>query len=489
MQSNPARKEGNISHILWFQTGRTLLCGCTLLVFLGCSNSNNSNNGSHLAALSPAVPDDVTPAGETLSQDDLDNYSWQLFIAMNWPATESGAVPETMGELPENPRVWETYIDGTTIMERDASVALRVNEPFHLQRQLNTDFFLQTGSDLPSIDRNQNFTVNEMAINPTMVDFIVSNGLTTTAGLENYSQSYAEVLFPTGVIEIKAGWFIVPSNFDAQTVSRYYTTTADVSVSAAHSATGNAFIIESVTVALIALHINQKTPSRPQWTWSTFEHVDLYDGDTPIFVPGVEGADASNRTPLDVATNQMPEQYLWQDPDLGEPTAGLYHPPLIARSPNEVPYPDSINRLWQQRVPAPWSFYQLVTTQWVDDNGKPQPENTSGVSVSSNAAFENYLIGDQTISLQVPGVDVTDSCPQPGDGSTLWAEIEQISNYQEYPEGVIYTDTWSSCLMCHQLGLYKYGENDDDVIGTDYSFIFKSIMPAIPCTSSLGSPL
>jgi hypothetical protein len=29
-----------------------------------------------------------------------------------------------------------------------------------------------------------------------------------------------------------------------------------------------------VDVALVGLHIVQKTPTRPQWIWSTFEHVD-----------------------------------------------------------------------------------------------------------------------------------------------------------------------------------------------------------------------
>jgi hypothetical protein len=217
--------------------------------------------------------------------------------------------------------------------------------------------------------------------------------------------------------------------------------------------------------------------------------VDLYDGKRHIFESGIEGDIDSNRTPLEIATNEKPAEYLWQDLSSGEPTAGLYHPALIARSPNEIPYPDAINRAWQRALPKPWSNYRLVTTQWIDDDGAPQPQNDDGISISSNAALESYLLGDQTLSLQVPGFDVTNDCPQPGDGSTLWAEIEQIINYKKYPGGEIYTDTWSSCLMCHQLGLYKYGEENDDVIGTDYSFLFKSIMPILPCNDGVRSPL
>ncbi len=260
-----------------------------LLVFASVLVAVMGFGKNSLRPLSPKIPADVYASGATLSQDDLDNYSWQMFVALNWPATKSGVVPSTLAALPFNPRVWETYIDGTTILERDPSVSLRVNAPFEFPRQLNTDFFLQTGSDLPTIDRFQNFTVNEMVINPTMVEYIVNSGLTTTAGIAQYAQSYEQVEFPDGVIEIKAGWFILPTNFKNQLYKRYYTTTADIFVSAAHSATGSAFTIEGVTVALIALHINHKTPSRPQWTWSTFEHVDLYDGNMHILEPGIEG--------------------------------------------------------------------------------------------------------------------------------------------------------------------------------------------------------
>ena len=38
-----------------------------------------------------------------------------------------------------------------------------------------------------------------------------------------------------------------------------------------------------VTVGLVGLHIVQKTPTRPQWIWSTFEQIDNVP--PPGFVP------------------------------------------------------------------------------------------------------------------------------------------------------------------------------------------------------------
>ena len=112
---------------------------------------------------------------------------------------------------------------------------------------------------------------------------------------------------------------------------------------------------------------------------------------------------------------------------------------------------------------------------------KRASKNSDGVSIAKNATLETYLIGDQTISHQVPGTDTTNDCPRPGDGSTLWAEIEQIILFRGYPKTGQTATTLSSCYMCHQLALYKYGDGDDDVIQTDYSFAYNSVLPVIPC--------
>jgi hypothetical protein len=203
-----------------------------------------------------------------------------------------------------------------------------------------------------------------------------------------------------------------------------------------------------------------------------------------VFKLGIEGDLESNRAPALASSGEPVKTYLWRDPMQGHPTAAAYLPPAIARSPNEPPFPNQINATWQAALPAPWSNYRLVVTQWTDTSGNPRPQNADGISIAKNSTLETYLIGDQTISLQVPGIDTTDACPKPDDGSTLWAEIEQILAYRGYPKTGRTTTTWSSCYMCHQIALYKYGEDDEDVIQTDYSFVYKSVLPVIPCVSS-----
>src|SRR4029078_3248393 len=47
------------------------------------------------------VPEDQRP---------FDNFSWQLFLALNWPADAQGnPLPGAIADHPEEPRVWMSY--------------------------------------------------------------------------------------------------------------------------------------------------------------------------------------------------------------------------------------------------------------------------------------------------------------------------------------------------------------------------------------------
>src|SRR5262249_19719021 len=86
----------------------------------------------------------------------------------------------------------------------------------------------------------------------------------------------APVTFKNGALDVKAAWM------DMKNVSnpeRYYTRPA----LALDPAT---LTCSPIIVGLVGLHIVQKTPSRPQWIWSSFEHVD----NVP---PALEGAQLS----------------------------------------------------------------------------------------------------------------------------------------------------------------------------------------------------
>ena len=60
--------------------------------------------------LSPQPPHDVAAPG---TKDAYDNYSWAMFVALNWPAVRTGAPQggKKIGEEMQAPRVWETFQD------------------------------------------------------------------------------------------------------------------------------------------------------------------------------------------------------------------------------------------------------------------------------------------------------------------------------------------------------------------------------------------
>src|SRR5262249_10890386 len=79
--------------------------------------------------------------------------------------------------------------------------------------------------------------------------------------------------FPNNSIDIKAAWMDMTGVPNRQ---RYYTRTAWVLNEFTSPPT-----CTQITVGLVGLHIVQKTMSRPEWIWSTFEQIDNVVGSSP----------------------------------------------------------------------------------------------------------------------------------------------------------------------------------------------------------------
>src|SRR5205085_11184516 len=100
-------------------------------------------------------------------------------------------------------------------------------------------------------------------------DFIVRNRYYLRSNLPKVPSprpTTPVIEFPIGSVILKAAWLDM-AGFPAEQVKRYYTRTAIVRDPAADSCS-------RVTVGLVGLHIVQKTASRPQWIWTSFEQID-----------------------------------------------------------------------------------------------------------------------------------------------------------------------------------------------------------------------
>lgn len=121
---------------------------------------------------------------------------------------------------------------------------------------------------------------------------------------------------------------------------------------------------EDKEVGLVGLHIVQKTPTRPQWIWSSFEHVD----NVP---PAASGSPATPTFGFnDGTTGPMPAR----DPNVGFPPTN-WDNPIIYNVTRSKPIHDSTketNEKYRQALRGVWRNYQLVLTQWpLSPSGAP----------------------------------------------------------------------------------------------------------------------
>ena len=472
----------------------------TLLSFVLIGGCNNDGGGAVDPIISSTIPDEVEAhkGRSTPNNDDYNFFAWQTFVALNWPSLPNGQPAQVpIGTNPNAFRVWEHFDEGWRPFEESgASGASGDTDPV---RTFVSDDSLQASSQAPMIDKFKNYFLYTVNIDDTLVDYIDSNGLNSIDGIEEFGENVSQFMFfPPGSIELKLSWRIFPDGTDQATLDRYYVRDAEVTVADTDSETGEEFTIENIKVGLVGMHITHKTPDNPAWVWSTFEHVDLTDPSEPVILLGEEGDLDNNRAPNEISTGEAPKdstgapdyEYKWVDPTTGDAMASLYESTVASRATNELNLPNSMNRRWQEDLPEPWSNYQLVITQRLNqagDNANPISKQ-KGVSIARNIGSETYIIADFdqfTDQSQVPPVDPLDSCELNPDSSQSIAVqlVESEFNWPDNPEDFT-TDSWSSCMQCHGFFAFQYGTGTTDQVWTDYSYLFFSNLSQDQCDTS-----
>ena len=139
------------------------------------------------------------------------------------------------------------------------------------------------------------------------------------------------------------------------------------------------------SVGLVGLHIVKKTPSRPQWIWSTFEHVDTVpdDGpDRPFIYNKRDGA-------------PMPKVNPYADP------APTPQAPINIDRINPIhASTQETNKRYQQALAARngvWGNYRLVMTQWPLSVGDPTKAGGIGNSFPGRAPNDRSAFANTTM--------------------------------------------------------------------------------------------
>lgn len=412
--------------------------------------------------LSPKIPGDAqfgplppNPTNEQkllAIQGDFDIYSWNTFIALNWPPGPdgNGDPNKTIGQNGDNDTVWEHYRNVDNVF-LPGGAKPTYNGPGTVPTQCKASYkpgmkiitqvgktptvltaFSQPFNTGPIIDQNGNYTRFEILVNKPMFDYILQNTLYSKAGQKVFSGA---VKFPCGVLNgpegaimVKAAWKVIDpadkARFHSQTVLVYSPASQNPKYPASCS---------TKTMGLVGLHVGHKTTSASQWLWSTFEHVDN--------VP----------TEADVASGKLKAKYNYYDPKCPAskcppnqvpprpwiPTqVSAFHSQIVRMNMfkgNEFAFEsaaarnaDALKLLLGVSSSSVWQNYELISTMWPTNTGQCQatpgdPLGTPAPNFLANTTLETYIQG------MVP--NVSSNCIECHNNATMTTPVPSDFTY------------------------------------------------------------
>ncbi len=399
------------------------------------------------------LPPNATNEEKLLAiQGDFDIYSWNTFIALNWPPLPNGNgdPQKTIGQYGDNDTVWEHYRNVEDIF-LPGGAKPTYNGPVSVPTQCKASYkpgmkiisqvgktptvltaFSQPFNTGPLIDQNGNYTRYEILVNKPMFDYILQNTLYSKAGQKVFSGA---VKFPCGVlggpegaIMVKAAWKVISpadkNRFHTQTVLVYSPASQNPKYPASCS---------KKLMGLVGLHIGHKTNSASQWLWSTFEHVD------------------NAPTEADVSSGKLKAKYNYYDPKCSaakcppnqvpprpwNPTkVSAFHSQVVRMNMfkgNEFAFTsaaarnaDALKLLLGVSASSVWQNYELISTMWPTNTGQCQaspgdPLGTPAPNFLANTTLETYIQG------MVP--NVSSNCIECHNNATMTTPVPSDFTY------------------------------------------------------------
>ena len=396
----------------------------------------------------PDMPADVEGAlmqkNFNVVQRAVDIFAWQEFIALNWPA-EAGERGEPARKKPftaPGPRVWETWKETSEVYlpggnepppwgahepipeacQGEPHIKILVRQ--HKVDEVLHDVFQPTKADgtLPGTLTDQHGRVvrYEIRMNRVLFEYVRNQGLYNAVKQARAAAVHA----PNGSVLIKAAWRELGPGEEG----RFYTAEAWVSDHPNRSVAR----YHRCKVGLVGLHVMTKTPSAPQWIWSTFEQVDNVRGAKPSF---------SNPSCTHCLTNRQTQP--------GIPNQVTRIIPIPATDPNCAAHGQAVDNVHQLNLAvqkglgdSPFRDYELVGAQW------PVPKPP--VAPTPATVFDVFpaRLGNTTMET--------------------------------------YIQDTSSCMGCHAMARTS---NPAQFVSADFSFTFSNARPEQPNTQVIPRPI
>ncbi|XUJ33556.1 hypothetical protein ACQ5SK_38455 [Bradyrhizobium japonicum] len=230
----------------------------------------------------------------------------------------------------------------------------------------------------PLIDQSRMYTRYEVRFNREQFDSIVDDNNKWYIK-QNLPTSAKPGAFRDGSIELKAAWrVLMPS--DGIDRSRYYIAKAMVFDPVA-TTRGGSIVCNERDIALVGLHIVIKTKLRPQWIWSSFEHIDNVP--SKIDEPDAKAARIpysfnSGSPPPGLAPTPAPKMISDDNPPSDNPD-----PMQVVRLQPIQPDTMQMNQAYwnlPEIKGTVWANYMLIMTQWPSAPGhqvRPTQEDRS----------------------------------------------------------------------------------------------------------------
>jgi len=400
-----------------------------------------------------SLPPNATNEQKLLAiQGDFDIYSWNTFIALNWPPgpNGNGDPNKTIGQNGDNDTVWEHYRDVADIFlpggakpsytgpvsvptqcRASYKPGMRILSQVGKTPTVLTDFS-QPFNTGPLIDQDGNYTRYEILVNKPMFDYILQNTLYSKAGQKVFSGT---VKFPCGVLNgpegaimVKSAWKVIKpadkNRFHTQTVLVYSPASQNPKYPASCS---------TKLMGLVGLHVGHKTNSGAQWLWSTFEHVDNAPSEA------------------DVASGKLKSRYNYYDPKCSaakcppnqvpprpwNPTkVSSFHSQVVRMNMfkgNEFAFTsaaarnaDALKLLLGVSSSSVWQNYELISTMWPTNTGQclatpGDPLGTPAPNFLANTTLETYIQG------MVP--NVSSNCIECHNNATMTTPVPSDFTY------------------------------------------------------------
>jgi len=431
----------------------------------------------------------VSPKGqEKVGLDNLqrgfDFYSWRTFIALNSPADGSSieqaqADAPTLWEdmnsfkqlldvmLPANqlPPKWPTDRVGMEA-ERERLVPAECRDlhqemPERMIVKMIEESFNEPFKTGPLIDQQGHYAIFDILMNRQMFDYIMLNHLNTKAG--QAANSSLMVDFPAGLnsnsslgaFMLKVSWKILSSSeIEAK---NFHMVKALVLTPPILNA---ARMCLPETLGLVGFHAVHKTASRPQWIWTSFEHLKNVPDKDEVTAKKFNGPyNFYSVNCKDGCTENATPPRPW-DPD---PALELkfrrddsFKSQIVRETPL-TPATKNMNAIFQSMLAnSVWKNYMLISTQW-----------PSAFSCTNLRAKSPSTPDPKTDFFKQP--DMTCS-PAP----TFLAN----STLETYSQGDIPLAS-SSCIACHSnaVGFQRTASNplhgEPNVNQSDFTFMLE----------------